>query len=1013
MPRFTDIFIKRPVLATVVSLLILLIGFRSLSDLSVRQYPEVENTVIKVTTTYPGASADVIQGFITNPIQKSVASADGIDYLTATSTQGLSTIEAHIVLNYDPDKAFVDVMSKVAEVRSQLPQNAQDPVIEKDTGSTVALMYLSFSSDVMKQTQITDFISRVVQPEIETVAGVSNAQILGANTFAMRIWLDPRKMASRNVTPQDVANALIQNNYQSAAGNTKGQLIAYSINAETNTDNVEAFRNIVVKHDNDMLIRLKDVAKIELGSESYDSNVQFNGTQATFVAITSSPSANPLTVISKVKEILPKIEKTFPPNLHLKVVYDATEYIRASIDEVIHTILEASIIVIIVIFAFLGSLRSVLIPVITIPLSLIGVCSLMLALGYSINLLTLLAMVLAIGMVVDDAIVVVENIFRHIEEGSTPFQAALEGAREIAVPIISMTITLAAVYAPIGFMGGLTGALFKEFAFTLASAVILSGVIALTLSPMMCSKLLNHSISDNRLVKFIDDRFDKIKQRYQSSLHNSLNYKAATLVFAITVLLSIGFLYTHTHQELAPVEDQSVLFMQGSAPEYANINYVTTFTNEFNKIFNSFPEKEDFFVVNGSGPTNSFFAGLILKPWDQRSKTQMQIQPELQKKIKDVAGLQSVVFPLPSLPTGTDGVPIQFVLTSTGSFQLLYQTMEKLITAAKNSNRFIYVDSSLKFDQPQVNASINRAKAAQLGLTMQQIGDALATTLGGNYVNWFDLQGRSYKVIPLLERRFRLTEDQIKNIYVNSIDNTLVPLSTFMSLKLAVQPNALTTFQQLNAATLNAVPMPGITMGSALNYLQQEANKILPKGITYDYAGESRSFVQEGNTLVYTFIFALIAIFLVLSAQFESFRDPLIVLFSVPMSICGALIFLNLGLATINIYTQVGLITLIGLISKHGILLVEFANQLQRDEKLSKRQAIEKAATIRLRPILMTTAAMILGVLPLLLASGAGSRSRHDIGLVIATGMFVGTLFTLYVVPTIYLYIAAQHQDSP
>ncbi len=1009
MKRFTDLYIQRPVLASVISLLILLFGMKSIFTLTVRQFPEVKNTVIQVTTAYPGANADLIQGFITTILQKSIASSGGLDYLTATSTQGLSTIDAHIRLNFDPDSAFVDVMSKVAEVEGQLPTESESPVIVKQTGSQISLMYISFASDKMTPNQITDYISRVVQPKLETVAGVANAQILGGNVFAMRVWLNPVRMAALQITPTDVTNALLNNNYQSAAGSTKGELIAYNLNAKTNTATEKEFQQIVVKERNNTLIRLKDIATVQLGSESYDSNVKFNGKKAVFVGINGSPTANPLTVITEIRNLLPEIQKAFPPSLSMKVVYDATVYIRSSIKEVLKTIVEASIIVIIVIFLFLGSLRSVLIPIVTIPLSLIGVCTFMLFLGYSINLLTLLAMVLAIGMVVDDAIVVVENIYRHIEEGQTPFDAAITGAREIATPVISMTITLAAVYAPIGFMGGLTGALFKEFAFTLASSVIISGIVALTLSPMMCSKLLNANITQNKFVHFIDTQFNNLKDRYQKVLHYTLVNRSMILVLAIVVLASIGYLYTHTQSELAPEEDQSVLFMMGNAPEYANIDYVSSFSQEFNKIFESFPETQDYFVVNGSGPVNALMSGLILKPWDDRTRTQQQLQPLVQQQVAQVAGLQTVVFPLPSLPTGNSGPPIQFVVTTTSSYELLFQTMQEILKKAKASHRFIYLDSSLKFNKPQLDVDIDRAKAADMGINMAQIGTSLATLLGGNYVNRFNLYGQSYKVIPLLARNFREYPQQLNNLYINNAKGDMIPLSTIVNLKMTVQPNSLTTFQQLNSATVSAVPMPGQTIGQAISYLKQLADDTLPKGMTYDFAGESRSYVQEGNTLVFTFIFALITIFLVLSAQFESFRDPFIVLISVPMSICGALIFLNLGFATINIYTQIGLITLIGLISKHGILMVEFANQLQLHEKLSKLEAIEKAASIRLRPILMTTAAMVLGVIPLIFASGAGAVSRHDIGLVIATGMTIGTLFTLFVVPTMYSYLAVEH----
>lgn len=1010
--NITDIFIKRPVLATVISLLILIFGFRSIHDLPLRQFPKMENSVITVTTAYPGANAKLVQGFITTPLEKSIAGSEGIDYLTATSTEGLSTIQAHIDLNYDPDKAFTNIMSKVAEARNQLPGNAEQPVIQKDTGSQIALMYISFSSQVMSPEQITDYISRVVQPKLETISGVAGAQILGDKTFAMRIWLNPKRMAALNVTPSDVATILKTKNFIAAVGKTKGEYIAYNLSANTDLHTADDFKQMIIKNVNGSLVRLGDVADVSLGAQMYDASVTFNGQQAIFIAVTATPKANPLTVISDVRQEIPNMAKDFPPGLESKIVYDATDYIRASIHEVIRTIIEATAIVVVVIFLFLGSLRSVLIPIVTIPLSLIGVTTFMLALGYSLNLLTLLAMVLAIGLVVDDAIVVVENIYRHIEEGLSPMAAALQGAKEIATPVIAMTITLAAVYAPIGFMGGVTGALFKEFAFTLASAVIISGIIALTLSPMMCSKLLSATIMQNRFVHQIDIFFDKLKNRYQTTLHNSLSYRPVTLVFALTVLVSCAFLYMLTKKELAPDEDQSVLFMSATGPEYANIDYIEKYTQEFNGIFRSIPAVQDYFIVNGMGAVNNVIAGAILKPWGQRTLSQAQANDILQSKITQVTGLNTVVFPLPSLPVGGDGLPIQFIITTTGSYEQLNQLAEQVLQDAQRSGMFLFVDKSLKFSKPEFELNIDRNKAAQLGVDISDIGLALATSLSGGNTNYFSMEGRSYQVIPQLGRSYRETVDQIKQIYVRTSSGTTIPLGTFTTIIPSVQPNSLTQFNQLNSATIQGLPMIGKTMGEVINWFQTEAASALPKGVSYDFAGQSRQYIQEGNALLYTFFFAIIVIFLVLAAQFESFRDPLIILVSVPMSICGALIPLNLGLASINIYTQVGLITLIGLISKHGILMVDFANKLQIQEGLKPRQAIEKSAGIRLRPILMTTAAMVLGVLPLLMASGAGAASRFGIGLVIASGLTIGTLFTLFVLPMIYTFIAKHHTKA-
>ncbi len=1009
MARFTDIFIRRPILAIVISLLIFVLGLNSLWTLPIQQYPRMESTVITVTTNYPGATSSIIEGFISSPIEKLVASSDGVDYITSDSTLGVSTVTAYIKLNFDPNAAFTSVASQTAQARAQIPKDAQPSIIQKSTGSQVALMYVGFNSTRMSAPEITDYISRVVRPQIQTISGVSQVQILGSTVFAMRIWLNPERMAALNVTSTDITNSLLNNNFISAAGNTKGYLVAYSINAETNLHSPQEFEKIVIKNNKSSLVYLRDIAKVELGAQSYDTAVTFNSKSAVFIGITATPTANPLTVIDKIRKIMPGLQKQFPPSLTGSVVYDVTDYIRASMYEVVITLGEAAIIVILVIFAFLGSVRSVIIPVITIPLSLIGVFIIMHALGFSINLLTLLALVLAIGLVVDDAIVVVENVHRHMEEGMDAFNASIRGAREIAVPVISMTITLAAVYAPIGFMGGLTGSLFKEFAFTLASAVIISGIIALTLSPMMCSKLLKQEKNGSHLAHFLDRKFDQLKTFYQHKLENVLDQRASVLLVATFILGSIYFLYTFTQSELAPVEDQSVIFVQATAPDYANIDYTTKFGRPINNIFASFPETEHYFSLNGAtqgGSVNSVFGGMILKPWDKRSRSQQQLVPLVQKKIDSLAGMQSAAFPLPPLPVSGNSIPIQFVISTTQNFGELYLATQKILAEAQKSGMFIFLENSLRFDKPKINIVIDTDKAGAMGLSRSAVGAALSNAIGGNYINYFDIQGQSYQVIPQLSRVYRLDPYQLLQIYIKTETDKAIPLATIAEIKQVAEPNNLSHFQQLNAATIQGVMVPGRTLGEGLTYLQELANTTLPTDYKLDYGGQSRQYVQEGSSLIYTFFFAIIIIFLVLAAQFESFRDPLIILVTVPMSICGALIFLNLGFSTINIYTQVGLVTLIGLISKHGILMVDFANHLRKEEQLPRRAAIEKAAAIRLRPILMTTGAMVLGLVPLLIASGAGARSRFAIGIVIVAGMLIGTFFTLFVLPTIYTYIS-------
>ncbi len=1012
MTSFTDIFIRRPVLASVVSLLILLIGLASAFNLPVRQYPRITNTTITITTSYPGANADLIKGFITTPLQQAVASTEGIDTLTSSSQQNTSVITLNLRLDANPDRAVAEVLSKIQQVKSVLPAEAQDPVVVKQTGEPYALMYLSFNSKVITASQITDYLTRVVQPRLQTIDGVANAQILGGQTFAMRIWLNPDKMAALGVTPLDVRNALAANNFTSAAGQVKGDFVQTTINAETALNNPVEFGKLVVATRGDALIRLNDFTSIELGAESANSSSVFDGLKAVFIGVYTTPTSNPLTVIGNVRKAFPEIQRQLPTGMEAAIAYDATKFINASIEEVQKTLLEAALIVIVVIFLFLGNLRSTLIPIVTIPLSLVGVMFALLALGYSINLLTLLALVLAIGLVVDDAIVVVENIYRHIEEGMQPREAALTGAREIAVPVISMTITLAAVYAPIGFVSGLTGALFREFAFTLAGAVVVSGVIALTLSPMMASKLLRSEQSGGRFARFLDRTFESLRRLYERRLNRTLEHRPITLTILASVMVATVIMYTTSQKELAPEEDQGILFNIVKAPQLANLDYLEQATGQLNKVFDTVPEKEHVFLINGiGGDVRQAIAGILFKPWEERKRTQKQILESLQPKLAGIASVQAISFPLPSLPGAAGGgPPVQFVIQTTADYPQLAEVLAEVQAEAQKSGLFIFTDTDLKFQTPQIELKIDHDKANRLGVRMSDIGGSLATLLGGNYVNRFNLYGRSYQVIPQVPRDFRLTADWLTRYQVRTSAGTLVPLSSVASVEHSVQPNALTSFQQLNSAIVSGVPYPGRTVGEAVDFLKATAQHRLPEGFSYDFQGESRQYVQEGGTLVITFVFALVIIYLVLAAQYESFRDPLIILIALPTAMFGALLPLNLGLATINIYTQVGLVTLIGLISKHGILMVDYANHLQEREGLSRRAAIERAAAIRLRPILMTTAAMVVGMVPLLTASGAGAASRFSIGLVIAAGMTIGTLFTLFVTPAVYTYVAREHR---
>jgi multidrug efflux pump len=1003
---FTDPFIRRPVLASVISLLIVLLGFQAFSKLTIRQYPQMENALITVTTAYPGANAETIQGYITQPLQQSLASAEGIDYMTSVSRQNFSVISIYARIGANTDRLYTELLAKANEVKNKLPQDAEDPVLSKEAADASALMYISFYSSELNNPQITDYLSRVIQPKLATLPGMAEAEILGNQVFAMRLWLDPVKLAGFGLTATDVTDAVRKYNFLSAAGEVKGEYVVTSVNATTDLKSPETFAAIPLKTVGDSRVLLGDVARVEMGAENYDTVSSFDGTPSVYIGIKGTPSSNPLDVIKEVRRIMPELEGQLPPSLKVSIAYDATLFIQASIHEVVKTLIEAVLIVIVVVFLFLGALRSVLIPVITIPLSMIGVLFFMQVMGYSINLLTLLAMVLAIGLVVDDAIVVVENIHRHIEEGKTPLNAALEGAREIAMPVVSMTVTLAAVYAPIGFLQGLTGALFKEFALTLAGAVVISGIVALTLSPMMCAVLLRHDENPTGLAHKLDQIFDGLKVRYQRLLHGTLNSRPVVIVFAVLVLCLIPVFLKFSQSQLAPDEDQGIIFMIATSPQPTNLDYMNTYTDQFISIFKAFPEYYSSFQINGFNGVQSGVGGFLLKPWGERKRTQMELLPEVQAKLSQITGLQIFGFNLPSLPGTGEGLPFQFVINSPNDYPALLEVVDRIKKRATESGKFAFLDVDLAFDKPEVVVDIDRAKAAQMGVSMQDLGGTLATLLGEAEINRFTIDGRSYKVIAQVERAYRDNPEWLSNYYVKNSEGKMLPLSTLITVSDRARPRQLNQFQQLNSAIISGFPL--VSMGEAIDTVRQIAEEEAPAGFAYDYAGASRQYVQEGNALWVTFGLALAIIFLVLAAQFESFRDPLVILVTVPLSICGALIPLFLGVSTLNIYTQVGLVTLIGLISKHGILIVEFANQLRRDRGLGVREAVEEAAAIRLRPVLMTTAAMVFGMVPLILATGAGAVSRFDIGLVIATGMSVGTLFTLFVLPCVYTLLAGR-----
>jgi multidrug efflux pump len=1001
--KFTDLFVKRPVLAIVVNLVILIAGLQAIRALSVRQYPRSDIAVVNVATTYVGANADLVRGFISTPLERVIASADGIDYMESSSAQSLSTITVHLKLNYDTNAALTQIQAKVAQVRNDLPPEAEAPVIELETADNqFAAIYLGFSSTELDPNQITDYLTRVVQPKLSAISGVQRADILGARTFAMRIWLKPDRMAALGISPSAVRDALARNNYLSALGRTKGSMVSVNLVANTDLRTQAEFRQLVVKEDKGVVVRLGDIADVVLGAENYEQDIRFNGEAATFMGVWVLPTANSLDVIAKVREALPQIRAQMPVGMKVGIPYDSTEYIHDAINEVLRTLTETLVIVVIVIFLFLGSFRSVLIPIVAIPISLVGAVFLMLVAGFTVNLLTLLAIVLSVGLVVDDAIVMVENVERHLHEGKTPRQAALEGARELVGPIVAMTITLAAVYAPIGLQGGLTGSLFREFAFTLAGAVIVSGVVALTLSPMMGARLLRTGDTERGFAGWINRRFEGVRRRYTRSLAATLRYRPVVLaVWVIVALLTVPF-FMFSQSELAPYEDQGFFFGFVQSSPNATLDQTRLFTSQIFDVYKSFPEAASIFQITFP---NGGIGGMVAKPWSERSKTTQQLLMESMGPLSKIAGIRVIPQAPPPLPGGGD-FPVDLVIASAAEPKQLEALAGQLVQKAFASGMFIFADADLKFDQPQTEVVFDRDKLRSQGVDLSQAGRDLSTLLGANYVNRFSIQGRSYKVIPQLARAERLTAQQLEQIYITGSHDRLVPLSTFASLRTTSEPRELKKFQQLNAVRIQGVIPPPVPLNQALTFLENEARAILPQGFTIDYAGESRQLRTESGKFLGTFLLSAVLIYLVLAAQFESFRDPFIVLAgSVPLAVSGALLFSFLGFTTLNIYSQVGLITLVGLVSKNGILIVQFANHLQ-ETGAGKLDAVIEAAGTRLRPILMTTAATVVGHFPLVLATGPGAGARNSIGIMLVSGMVIGTIFTLFIVPSIYMLVA-------
>lgn len=1018
MKSFTDQFIERPVLSIVVTVLILVAGLQAIGTLSIRQYPRLERATITITTVYVGANADLVRGFITTPIERAVASADGIDYLESESRQGISIIRAILRLNQDPVKALADISSKVDQVRSDLPPEAEVPVLKiEPADAQVAAMYLSFKSDILTPNQVNDYLLRVVQPQLSAVPGVQRADILGGQTFALRVWLDIERLAALNLSPMDIREALLANNFLSAIGQTRGQVVELNLTANTDLRSVEEFQRLVLAERDGAVVRLEDVAKVELGSESYDSTVRFSGEDAVFMGVWVMPTANTLEVIRAVRAQLDLIEAALPRGLEGAIAYDSTTYIEAAIREVRTTLMETIAVVLVVIYLFIGSLRAALIPMVTIPVSLIGAFFLMQVLGFTINLLTLLAVVLAVGLVVDDAIVMLENIERHIRDGMEPVPAALRGARELVAPVISMTITLAAVYVPIGFQGGVTGALFREFAFTLAGAVFISGIVALTLSPMMSSRLINRAVEEKPFARRVNAGFTRLREAYGRFLDVTLLKRR--VVYAVWVLLSglAVLFYWMSPSELAPKEDQGIIFGVISPPPNASLEQLTFYSERAADVFSAVPEREQFFQVT---ETNFGFGGLLVKPWGERERSIFEILPEVSDGLMAITGVDHPAFLPEALPTA--GLfPVEFVLLGTLDPLEMSTLAGQIVEKAMASGQFAFLEMDLKIDQQQAEIILDREKIAALGLDLRGVGGDLNALLGGNFVNRFNLAGRSYKVIPQIERIQRLNPEQLDLVQIRGPDGALLPLSAVAKLEKSVQPRSLNRFNQLNAVKIQGVAPQSLAAG--LNALEAAAREVLPPGVSYDFGGQSRQLREEAGKFLPAFSLAILLIYLVLAAQFNSFRDPLIILLgSVPLAMFGALIFTFLKAdgppgwsfgftqgwtTTLNIYSQVGLVTLVGLIAKHGILIVEFANK-QREAGLDKLAAIQTAARLRLRPILMTTAATIFGHIMLIFVSGPGAAARNSIGLVLVLGMTIGTFFTLFILPSIYLLLSAE-----
>jgi multidrug efflux pump len=1010
MRSFTDIFIKHPVLAVVVNLVIVLVGWRALTALPVQQYPKIESSSVVITTVYYGASAETVRGFLTTPIERVVSAIGGVDYVESTSRAGVSTVTVHLKLNHNSTAALAEVTARLQQVRSELPAEAEPPAIEVQRADRpYASFYISFTSAERSVPALTDWLLRSLQPQLATLAGVQRVTIEGGRQIAMRVWIDPDRLASFNLAPGDVQAALRRNNYLAAVGRTKGNLVQVNLLANTDLRSAAEFENLIVADRGGAIVRLRDVTRVELGAEEADMIAKYSEVEGVYLGVWPLVGSNEIEVAHRLRDEMERIRPTLPKDIDMHLVWDGTMFMENALTEITKTLGETILIVALVVFLFMGSVRTALVPLVAMPVSLIGAAIFMFAFGFSLNLLTILAIVLSVGLVVDDAIVVVENVERHVRLGKSRIQAALIGARELLGPIIAMTITLAVVYTPIAFQGGLTGSLFLEFAITLAAAVVLSGIVAVTISPVMSSRFVHPQGKEGRLTALVNRAFELVRRSYAKLLDIALEIRWAIVAAALLIMVTAWPLYMFSRQELAPVEDQSHISLFLEASPDSTVEATNRDTLKVVNTVTSFPEAKFMWSLTTAW---GGFGGMVAKDWRERTRSTEEMYGEMFGAVSKVPGLR--VFPRLDPPLPTPGqYDVELVLQSNVPVEQMLETTAAVLAAGWQSGKFLYVDTDLKIDLPEARVVLDRERLADLGLDLAGVGRELGTLLGGAYVNRFNFFDRSYKVIPQIGDADRATVGPLLDLKIKTPGGQLVPVSTFTHIESSTAPRTLNRFQQRNAVRVFGGVKPGVTKEEGLRVLETAAAKVGSSRVFLDYAGESRQIRHEGSALTVTLGFAVVLIYLVLAAQFQSFRDPLIVLLgSVPLAISGALVFSFLDLTTINIYSQVGLITLVGLIAKNGILIVEFANTLQA-RGLSKAAALREASLTRLRPVLMTSAATVFGHLPLVLASGPGAAARNSIGMVLVTGMTVGTLFTLFVVPVFYSLIAAQHQPSP